>query len=90
MAISKFQGGKESVYTCTCCGIRTRQTQAGGEAQELCLCDDCYELAGFENMVQDGEELSSEDAATIERHVSNIKKKGGNWRAACELLTDYL
>jgi len=48
----RFQKGS-GIYTCRCCGKRTRYT--GGDGEGVGLCDYCYEEGGWENMLSDGE-----------------------------------
>lgn len=48
---SKFRRGS-GVYTCHCCGHRTRET--GNDESLLGLCAYCYEEGGFENELADG------------------------------------
>lgn len=63
MANRTFKKG-QSIYTCRCCGRQTRNTNSEGGIE---LCAQCYELAGFENMLQD----SPEEAATV-KHDATI------------------
>lgn len=47
---SHFKKGS-GVYECRCCGRRTRDSHGEGD---ITLCAQCYELAGLENMMNDG------------------------------------
>jgi len=65
----RFEKGS-GCYTCLDCGKRTRET---GECESGCqLCKECYELAGLENMLQDGN-ISQEE---YDRRVAEIRGKG--------------
>lgn len=43
----------QSVYTCRCCTRQTRQT-GRGDNDNVDLCAECYDLAGWENQFMDG------------------------------------
>jgi ribosome-binding protein aMBF1 (putative translation factor) len=53
---SRFQRGS-GCYTCKSCGKKTRKT---GDGAELGLCNRCYEMAGDENAVADGQMTQEE------------------------------
>src|SRR5690348_17023746 len=61
MANKSFRKG-QSTYTCRCCGRVTRDTNSEGSIE---LCAQCYELAGFENMIQDGNFEDSDKQSAI-------------------------
>lgn len=63
MKFNRFTKGT-GVYTCDCCGRRTRDT---GDGAMNGICGMCYELAGYENLIQDGEELSKRDIQEIRK-----------------------
>lgn len=50
---SRFQRGS-GCYTCGVCGKRTRST-GRGDCEHVKLCVDCYDRAGDENAVLDGQ-----------------------------------
>lgn len=64
------------MYSCTCCGRKTRQTDP--EAAQHRQCAECWELAGLQNQILDG---GGEDGSAA-RRVSELKKviaeKGGS------------
>lgn len=73
--------GYGSTYKCGVCGRRTRYT--GGEAGN---CLECYEIAGYDNMVNDnGYEPGTkdyDDARTeCDRLLAAAVKKGGDEKA---------
>lgn len=72
---SHFQRGS-GVYACRCCGRNTRST--GGDGAGVHLCDECFELAGYENLAQDDEPFSEADKAEVRRLVKAIVEKGGD------------
>ncbi len=72
---NQFQRGA-GVYTCRCCKRATRGS--GGDSAGVRLCDQCYELAGYENMVSDGHTLSGLDGEEIKRLAAEVKARGGN------------
>lgn len=61
------------VYTCRCCKHNTRDT--GGDGSGVGLCDTCYELAGYDNIIQNNEELSKSDIENIIGMIAFIKKR---------------
>lgn len=62
-----------SVYTCDCCGRRTRETTVVGSD----LCGECYDLAGLQNCVWDGC-FTAEDRPERDRILARIVKLGGD------------
>lgn len=72
---SQFQKG-QSVYTCRCCTRRTRQT-GNGDNENVELCEQCYELAGLHNRVQDGGVLTDSEKTECRNHCAVIVAKGG-------------
>lgn len=67
---NQFQRGA-GVYTCRCCKRATRGT--GGDSANVMLCDQCYELAGYENMLSDGDELNKSEGANVLALVAALK-----------------
>jgi len=72
---SQFQKG-QSVYACRCCGRNTRQT-GNGDNEHVELCEQCYELAGLHNCVQDGGTLTDSEKTECRDHCAVIIAKGG-------------
>lgn len=73
-------------YTCRSCKRSTRSVRYGEDAADVRLCFECYELAGYENMIQDGEELSEREKNHCKNMINAIKEKNGKWeRAFCFL-----
>ena len=54
---NRFQAGS-GCYTCKSCGKRTRDT--GGDNTDLEMCRECYDRAGDENAVNDGQMTQAE------------------------------
>lgn len=78
------KGSLNQVYTCRCCGRRTRPTGTG-DNDGVQLCEQCYALAGEENHLLDyGEFYGTGDE--IRRNIAEIASKGGNVQPWSELL----
>ncbi len=77
---NRFTKGS-GAYVCRCCGRTTRDTGRGdNEGVELCV--QCYELAGIENGISDGEPLETY-AGDAKVYLAELKAKGGDlskWR----------
>jgi hypothetical protein len=73
---SRFAKGS-GCYACNCCGRKTRAV-GHGDCEHVRLCAQCYELAGYENMVQDGAKLSGSEQAHVARLVAEVKAAGGH------------
>lgn len=74
---SRFQRGS-GVYTCRCCGHRTRDT--GGDGAINGCCDLCFELAGEENSVSDtGDTYNSHGSVCGE--LAALDKRNGEGTA---------
>ena len=75
MKFNRFTKGT-GVYTCGCCGRRTRDT---GDGAINGLCSTCYDLAGFENSIMDGyqSELTKNEIQLIIRMVQKVYSNGG-------------
>lgn len=87
-AASKFAKGS-GVYTCRCCGHKTRSTDRG-DNENVELCADCYDLSGFENQISDNgiETLTEAEINNIRVLAKAITDKGGKLDFAYpELLT---
>lgn len=76
---NRFAKGS-AVYTCKCCGHRTRDTGEGGAM--VGACDLCYDLSGFENSLMDGFQngWSKATMETIINNIQELKAKGANYR----------
>lgn len=63
-------------YTCNSCGLKTRSTGDNGQCH---LCENCYDLAGFDNMVSDDgiESLTEGNIADIRNMAANLIQRGG-------------
>ena len=71
---SRFERGS-GVYNCSICGRCTRHT--GVQSTGSDLCPQCYELAGLQNMVWDGDALESV-AHDRDAFLSEAIKRGGS------------
>lgn len=73
---SRFAKGS-GVYTCNCCGRQTRST-GRGDNENLKLCAECYELAGYDNQVSDYgvDSLTPNQLAEIRQLINTITSKG--------------
>lgn len=67
-----FKQGR-GVYTCATCQRRTRETTVQGSDD----CALCYDLAGLQNMVWDGN-FEPSDANERDAILARIEKLGGN------------
>jgi hypothetical protein len=72
---SQFQKG-QSVYACRVCGRNTRQT-GNGDNEHVELCEDCYEMAGLHNRVQDGGVLTEAEMQECRNRCAFVVSKGG-------------
>lgn len=63
-------------YNCNSCGLKTRSTGDNGQCH---LCENCYDLAGFDNMVSDDgiESLTEGNIADIRNMAANLIQRGG-------------
>ena len=69
-----FRRFGRGVFKCAICERNTRLVDQGNDH----LCPDCYEVAGYENLVLDKVETAEECQKGIAWNVKNIAKKGGN------------
>lgn len=67
----------QSVFSCQCCKRKTRQT--GGDNDSLRLCEECYEMGGIENYLQDHPGAADEKKQSAEWHRLKARciAKGG-------------
>lgn len=72
---SQFQRGS-GVYACECCTRQTRNT--GTQPRESKICEDCYELAGYMNMLSDygPEEFTPGNWEEVRERWANVQAKG--------------
>jgi hypothetical protein len=71
--------GNGAVFNCAVCGRRTRENDTGGTG----LCYHCYEIAGYDNMVNDsdykpGSKEYTDAKAECDKLLADAIKKGGN------------
>lgn len=73
------RGLGRSTFKCQSCGRMTRYT--GVQSLGTGICPDCFEIAGYDNTINDnglkGRELA-ENVAAAEDHLANIAAKGGD------------
>lgn len=74
---NRFERGS-GCYTCRSCGRKTRST-GRGDNELIQLCEECYELAGIENMISDQGIEVVDDALSHEivGYINLITSKGG-------------
>lgn len=72
----RFQQGA-SVYSCSLCGRRTRETGSGESQLEMCV--DCFNLCSYDNEHNDeGSKPDAKQAARYQAWLDNIAEHGGN------------
>lgn len=79
---ARFQKGS-GVYTCRCCGHKTRDT--GGDGSDERLCDLCFELQGEVNHLSDTGELYGPDVAGLMGQLNSRNGLGTAQRLFPEL-----
>lgn len=62
-------GGGPTVVRCRCCTRPTRDTGNGD------ICGECWELAGIENEISDGNATPSERADEVRRLIARLMRK---------------
>lgn len=67
-----------STFNCATCTRRTRHT--GAQSLGCDLCPQCFELAGIENELSDGNATIDERRTMIEALITDIEAKGGTPR----------
>lgn len=83
---NKFSPGT-GCFSCESCGRRTRDT--GVQSIGSKICPDCYEVAGIDNAVTDGDMTNEEGLKAARRYIDRITAKGGNTdkvKAECQSL----
>lgn len=70
-----FQRNGRGVFTCATCDRPTRITHQDRDSP---LCYECFECAGYENSVQDGNDTPESAQAKCAEYVATIEKRGGN------------
>lgn len=63
LTTNRFARGS-GMYACRCCGRNTRST-GRGDNEHARLCVECFELAGYENLLTDQGELSVDEASYV-------------------------
>lgn len=63
-----------TTFKCQSCGHLTRHT--GTQSVGSKTCPVCYELAGYYNMLQDGEYFSEGDYAQVLDYVNTLRTRG--------------
>ena len=78
-----FVKGGGTTYACRCCKRTTRPTGTG-DNDGVQLCEECYELAGYENMIADGylEDITDNELGNMVGMYNALVDKAG--RAATE------
>lgn len=74
MRHNHFQRFGRGVFNCDTCGRSTREAGQGNDH----LCPQCWELAGWENSVLDGESVESV-AKVRDQYVASAVAKGGDF-----------
>jgi hypothetical protein len=75
MTHSHFQRGR-GVFTCAICQRRTRDA---GQSEDSGLCYECWELAGYDNHVNDnGPASMAEVQASVDALLRLCIKRGGD------------
>lgn len=70
-----FQRGGRGVYKCAICERSTREAGQGNDR----LCPECWELAGFQNVILDeGKEALAGIKENVDYEFNSAVKKGGN------------
>ena len=85
MQANRFLRGS-GVYTCRCCGRKTRAT-GRGDNENSGLCAECFDLAGVDNEISDGQSTVAERANLIVTLSQIIACKGGDLSDFADLLT---
>lgn len=91
--VSKFQRNYtgKSTYICKCCGHNTRISSEGGQdAAGVGCCEFCYEVAGQENLLQDGYINEVEFEAFVLEMVELYKVSPDRARRGSGLTLDVL
>lgn len=75
MGIQRFRPGS-ATFQCGVCGRLTRAT--GVQSVGNKICPQCYELAGIENDISDGNGTLETYRAMINSYIAEIVAKGGD------------
>ena len=75
MAVKRFYRGS-TTFQCNVCGRNTRDT--GVQSFGNKICPQCYELAGIENDILDGNKTLEDYTEAVEQYLSEITAKGGD------------
>lgn len=79
--------GRKGAFKCCACDRTTREVR--GLGNESC-CPDCYEIAGYENMLSDDGELSESSIADSKRLWKRVLKKGNEETARQNISPELL
>jgi len=71
-----FRRGR-STFNCICCHRLTREVDQGGTD----LCQECFEICGLDNTVNDNSYDPTEYLPEAERLLAKIAKRGGDVEA---------
>lgn len=83
---SNFQPGA-GVFDCIGCHRRTRGNR---DSAQLDMCEDCFELAGLDNQINDdGRALDRDEVRERDERLANIVRLGGD-ADRVRSLNDYL
>ena len=81
MRRNRFEKGS-GCFVCSCCKKKTRST-GRGDNENVGLCADCYDKAGDDNAVADGQ-MSEEEFQEIWHQPSSWNKETGDTHEAKE------
>jgi len=72
--INRQHFGKRGAFNCVTCGGRTRE--CGQENNQICA--ECYEIAGYENSIQDGHETPEQVMEIVNKEfLPKMQKRVG-------------
>lgn len=74
MRRDRFARGR-GVFNCCCCGRRTRTVDQSADSE---CCPQCWDLAGLDNLVNDGGAPLSDVLKERDRLQAEAVKKGGD------------
>jgi hypothetical protein len=73
-----------SVFTCRCCGRKSRETARNSGAGDIC--GQCYDLAGIENEISDGHCTAAERKGEVLALTRELSAAGGSLEEWVDLL----
>jgi hypothetical protein len=75
---SHFQRGA-GIYHCRSC---TRNTRGSGDCVSAKLCEQCFEIAGYDNQLNDsGEVATADERKLLNGYLAIIAERGGDAEA---------